>query len=164
MAKKSPEEGRPTKYKEEYNDLVYKYALLGATDEDLAKFLAVCIATINNWKKKEPQFLESIKKGKEDADAQVVKSLFKRATGITVKEVRSDANGGSETVKELPPDTTAAIFWLKNRQRQNWKDKQDIDQVSTVTVNDERDLQSYSIEDLQALNAIHGKYTKKEEQ
>ena len=62
--------GRPTKYKEEYNELVYNYSLLGATDSELASFLGVCVATIHNWRNTEPLFLESIKKGKEQAKAR----------------------------------------------------------------------------------------------
>ena len=164
MAKKAPNVGRPTKYKKEYCELVYNYSLLGAIDEKMAEFLEISVSTFNKWKLDHSEFSEAIRDGKENADSQVVKSLFKRATGTTVKEVRSDANGGSETVKELPPDTTAAIFWLKNRQKQYWRDRQEIEQNSNITVTDERELQKYSLGDLKLLEEIHGKYTKKEEQ
>lgn len=73
--------GRPTDYKEEYNEQVYKLCLLGAKDTDIANFFEVCEATINNWKQQFPAFLESIKRGKETADIKVAESLYNRACG-----------------------------------------------------------------------------------
>ena len=115
--------GRPTDYKPEYNEQAYKLSLLGHTDKDLAVFFEVAESTINNWKLDYPEFLESIKNGKENADAKVAESLYRRATGqVKVTEETESEKGLYVTTKELPPDTTAAIFWLKNRQRQNWTD------------------------------------------
>ncbi|MBA4852054.1 hypothetical protein [Emticicia sp. BO119] len=147
-----------TTYQPEYDKQAYNYCLLGATDEDLAKFFEVAESTINNWKKNNPSFLESIKKAKEFADVEVVKSLYKRATGYNYKEVTSikfDKKGGSiedvdeeildedflpdegngftktkVVTKEVIPDTTAQIFWLKNRQPKYWRDKQEVDHTS----------------------------------
>lgn len=119
--------GRPTKYKEEYNDTAYKYSLLGATDEELAKFFDVSAATIYEWKNVHPKFSEAIKNGKEDADANVTKSLYQRAMGYTHKEEKVFNNGGEivtyVTEKHHPPDPTAMIFWLKNRQPDKWRDR-----------------------------------------
>lgn len=121
--------GRPTKYKEEYADLVYKFSLLGATDEDLAKFFDVNEDTIHEWKKVHPEFSESIKKGKEQADANVADRLYQRAMGYEHKEDKMFCFDGKiisqETTKVYPPDPTAAIFWLKNRQPKKWRDKQE---------------------------------------
>ena len=82
--------GRPTKYKEEYNEHAYKLCLLGYIDEDLAKFFEVDVSTINNWKIEYPKFFESIKSGKEVADANVAESLYKRANGFRYKEVTQE--------------------------------------------------------------------------
>lgn len=130
--------GAPTKYKDEYDEQVYKLCLLGAIDEELADFFNVCVATINNWKKTEPQFLASIKRGKKQADSEVAQKLFKRATGYTHPEEKVFCNDGQiithDTTKRYPPDTTACIFWLKNRQPDDWRDKQDIDHNHELTV------------------------------
>lgn len=83
MTEEKKENGRPAKYKEEYDEQVRKLCLLGATDKELADFFNVCEATINNWKNKHPSFLESIKKGKHVADATVAEKLFHRATGYS---------------------------------------------------------------------------------
>lgn len=117
--------GRPTKYKEEYNEQAYKLCLLGHTDEELASFFEVDVSTINNWKIEYPMFFESIKKGKEFADTEVVQALYKRATGMSLKKQVVKGEGAVVEVEdEIPPDTTAMIFWLKNRQPKKWRDKQ----------------------------------------
>jgi len=124
--------GRPTAYKSEYNDQVFKLCLLGATDVELADFFNVCEKTINNWKEKEPEFLQSLRRGKDQADAKVADSLYNRALGYSHPETKIASHEGvitdtKEVIKHLPPDTTAAIFWLKNRQSKNWRDKQDVE-------------------------------------
>lgn len=149
--------GRPTSYKEEYNEQAYNYCLLGATDAQLATFFNVCVATIHNWKNDFPDFLDSIKKGKEIADAKVARMLFERATGATIKTQQAvklkDSQFNSEgrkvseeerievvdLLQEVPPDTTAQIFWLKNRNPEMWRDKREFvgqdDEGSEVTIN-----------------------------
>ena len=108
---------------------MYKLCLLGATDKEIADFFGVCEATINNWKKEYPKFLESIKEGKEKADFQIAESLFQRAKGYSHPEEKIFNNNGEamvvQTTKHYPPDPTSMIFWLKNRRRDHWRDKQD---------------------------------------
>lgn len=134
--------GRPTDYREEYNEQAFKLCLLGATDKELADFFGVCEATINNWKNDYPLFLESLKNGKTTADAEIAASLFKRAKGAIVTQEQafkmkstSFEDGKKsheeevieivELKQELPPDTSAAIFWLKNRQPDKWREKRE---------------------------------------
>ena len=143
MTEEKLEQGRPAKYKEEYNEQARKLCLLGATDKELADFFNVCEATINNWKIKHPSFLESIKKGKEIADATVAEKLFHRATGYSHEEVKLSQSEGKFTdekvvTKHYAPDATAAIFWLKNRQPDKWRDKQEVDHSGEIktTVSD----------------------------
>ena len=123
--------GRPTKFKEEYIELVYKLCLLGATDKEMADILGVTEQTFNNWKIDYPRLFESIKEGKEAADANVANRLYQRAMGYQHPEDKIFNDNGEPlivpTVKHYPPDPTAAIFWLKNRQPQKWRDKQEID-------------------------------------
>ena len=77
--------GRPTKYNQLFNELAYNYTLLGATDQKLAEFLNVTETTINNWKQNYPSFFESIKKGKEKADAKVAESLYKEGDWFSIR-------------------------------------------------------------------------------
>jgi hypothetical protein len=124
--------GRPTAYREEYAAQAFKICLLGATDAELADFFEVSEATVNNWKNDHPEFLESIKQGKDEADSNVANSLYRRALGYEHDAVKivADAKTGAHVavpyVEHYPPDTAAAIFWLKNRQKAKWRDKHDI--------------------------------------
>lgn len=134
--------GRPSEYQPDYTIQAEKLCLLGAKDTDLADFFEVSEKTINTWKQAHPEFLQSIKSGKKVADAQVASRLFQRACGaeyvtqqaFKVKKVTYD-NGKrlSETEEVVtvpvltvqPPDTTACIFWLKNRKKDEWRDRQE---------------------------------------
>jgi len=123
--------GRPSNYKSEYAEQAYKFCLLGATDARLGEFFSVSEQTINAWKASHPQFLESIKRGKEIADAEIAHALYHRAKGYSHPAVKIFNNQG-EIIKEeytehYPPDTGAAMAWLKNRQHKDWRDKQEVD-------------------------------------
>ncbi|MBP2643433.1 MAG: terminase [Firmicutes bacterium] len=119
--------GRPSKYKPECNIQAYKLCLLGATDKQLADFFDVEEKTVNNWKEEYPEFLQSIKTGKDEADAAIAESLFHRAKGFSHPEDKIFNDDGTPlivpTTKHYPPDTAACIFWLKNRQKAQWRDK-----------------------------------------
>lgn len=140
--------GRPTKYKEEYNEVAYKLCLLGHTDKELADFFDISESTLNLWKLEYPEFSESVTRGKVIADAEVAKSFHKRAVGYKYDEVTFEKIGEKEEVedpendllikaveyykkkivtKEVAPDPGAALNWLKNRQPAKWRDKQDHD-------------------------------------
>ena len=139
--------GRPTDYKPEYNDLAFRLCLLGVTDKELATFFEVSEATINNWKIKHPDFLESIRDGKENADMVIVQNLYKSAQdkviieqqAIKCKEVSYNSAGKrveKETVtvidieKTIPADFRSMQFWLKNRKSDKWRDTQVLDHQS----------------------------------
>lgn len=123
--------GRKTSYKKEYSRIAYNAALLGATDENLANLFDVSEKTISTWKKSVVEFSTALKKGKDIADGMVVKSLFQRALGYSHKDVDikviDDQIVITKLTKHYPPDTTAAIFWLKNRQSRSWRDKTEVD-------------------------------------
>jgi hypothetical protein len=128
--------GRPTKYSEAYPEQARKLCLLGATDEEMADFFDVCVATITTWKHEHPEFLASIKSGKVEADAHLAEKLYSRAQGAEWEEEQAfKVKIGSHeekveivTVKRAaPPDTTALIFWLKNRKPTRWRDRQEVD-------------------------------------
>jgi hypothetical protein len=138
----NPGGGRPTSYKPEYAEWAVKLCRLGATDEDLARSFDVSETTINAWKLKHVEFYEALKQGKDLADAEVADKLFKRATGYSHDAVKIVANATTKDehvvhyTEHYPPDTTACIFWLKNRQSAKWRDKieQDVKHSGNVVV------------------------------
>jgi hypothetical protein len=153
--------GRPSRYKAEYDDQAYKFCLLGATDARLGEFFGVSEQTINAWKTAHPTFLESIKRGKEVADAEIAHALFHRAKGYSHEAVKIFNNQGeiiTESYTEhYPPDTGAAMAWLKNRQPQQWRDKQDIEHSGTVKTEVQHDLRKLSPQELMQLESIISK-------
>lgn len=155
--------GAPTLYKQEYAELARKYCLLGATDKDLAKFFEVHSDTIAEWKVVHLEFSESIKKGKDQADANVADRLYQRAMGYEHDEV--DIKVVSGEIVQTPirkiyaPDPTAAIFWLKNRQRANWRDKQDVEHSGSISNQSEEQIKA-RIAELEAKRAKKAKETK----
>lgn len=111
----------------------------GATDEEVAKRLGINIDTLYSYKKKFSEFSESIKKGKEIFDSEVENALYERCIGgkVTLKRPfkvkRTIFENGKKVENEevvyadyeeyVIPDTTAQIFWLKNRRPDKWREK-----------------------------------------
>lgn len=134
--------GRPPKYQKEYAEQAYKLCLLGATDERIADFFGVNVLTVHRWKKDHKEFCNALKAGKDEADAVVAQSLYRRATGYERKTVKLAQVDGTftdarEVIEEVAPDTTACIFWLKNRQREHWRDKTEHDVTVTGDIADQ---------------------------
>lgn len=119
--------GRPSSFREEFIVQAEKLALLGATDKQLADFFGVSEVTLNAWKKEFPDFLKSLKKGKLEADAEIAQALFHRAKGYSHEAVKffviDKAVVAQSYTEHYPPDTAAAIIWLKNRQPNTWREK-----------------------------------------
>jgi hypothetical protein len=125
--------GRPTEYLPEYAERAKILCDSGATNLDLAHEFGVTLQTLRNWRAKYPEFLASLKLGKEIADAEVERSLYERATGYSFGAVKQqyDAKAGKwveiNYIEHVPPDPTAMIFWLKNRKPKEWRDKQELE-------------------------------------
>lgn len=123
--------GRPTKYVPAYAKTAQKLCRLGATDQEIAEFFEVHVATLNRWKTTHEEFCASLKTGKEESDERVERSLYHKAIGYTFDSEKIFNNGGeivrAKTKEHVPPDTTAAIFWLKNRRPDLWRDKKEFD-------------------------------------
>ena len=119
--------GRPPSYKPEFVEQARKLAMLGATDREAADFFEVAEGTVHRWKHEHPEFCEALKVGKATADERVVQSLYRRALGYSHDAVKIMSYEGEVItepfVEHYPPDTTAAIFWLKNRRPDEWRDK-----------------------------------------
>lgn len=114
----------------------------GLTDEQIAHNIGISVSTLNNWKNNHVEILESLKKGKEVVDRQVENALLKRALGYEYKEVKEKFEGGVMTErivtkKEVVADTTAQIFWLKNRKPEKWRDKPEYEDHSAIDKLDE---------------------------
>ena len=121
--------GRPTKYQSAYVKQAEKLIRLHAGDREIADFFGVTETTLNNWKLKHPEFLESLKRTKEEVDAQVEQSLWRRANGYSHHSEKVFQFQGqiirTNTVEHYPPDPTSMIFWLKNRQPDKWRDRRE---------------------------------------
>ena len=104
----------------------------GLTDEQLAAKIGITATTLYDWKNKYPVISEALKRGKEVVDVEVENALLKRAMGYEYTETRTETadDGTVKTIvmqKTMPPDTTAQIFWLKNRRPAVWRDKQQVE-------------------------------------
>lgn len=134
-----PKVGRPTLYKEEYAAQAEKLCRLGATDFELADFFDVDPVTIHRWRRAHEDFCNAIKTGKEQADERVERSLYHKAIGYTYEAVKifMPANAAAPVyaayTEHVPPDTTAGIFWLKNRRPDLWRDKREVNHSGSVS-------------------------------
>lgn len=134
--------------------LVEMWARDGLTDEQIAEKLDISVASFYNYKNEYLEFLESLKKGKEVADYEVENALFKKALGYNAKikkafKVKEVLYENGKRLKEterieyaedevhIPADTTAQIFWLKNRKPNTWRDKQELEHKANNGILDE---------------------------
>lgn len=128
---------RPSKYNPKYHiPWVRGLAMRGLTVAEIAKEIGVAKSTLCLWVKKDKDLSDALNEGREQSDLKVVQSLYQRALGCKVTErrtiVKTDAGGQSaperiEIVeKEYPPDSTACIYWLKNRDPKRWRDRPDL--------------------------------------
>lgn len=127
MDAKRKKRGRPSKYHPDYVEQARKLALLGLTNEEMARFFEVGQTTFDRWMADHQDFRGAVKAGKDMADADVVESLYKRACGYSHDAVKIMTVGGAVEqvpyIEHYPPDATSMIFWLKNRQPGKWRDK-----------------------------------------
>jgi len=123
--------------------LIEAWARDGLTDEQIASNIGITRSTLFEWRRKYSDISDTLKKGKEVVDIQVENALLKRALGYQYKEVKIEEyeteNGPvkkvTTTIKEVIPDTTAQIFWLKNRKPEMWREKQNIEVAGNIDTN-----------------------------
>lgn len=126
--------------------LLGAWARDGLTDEQIAENMDISRSTLNEWKKKYPDISDTLKRNKEIVDVEVENALLKRALGCTVTETVKKLHVNIETgqeelvvtkvvTKDIAPDTTAQIFWLKNRHPDIWRDKQNVELSGKVASN-----------------------------
>lgn len=142
--KRTNKGGRRGKYQEWLTDegliKLEGWARDGLTNEQIAKNIGINPDTLYTWIKKYPEISESLKKGKEVVDRQVENALLKRALGYKYQEVTKELINGvmipiKIVTKEVQPDVTAQIFWLKNRKPEMWRDKRETELSGGINVN-----------------------------
>lgn len=109
----------------------------GLTDEQIAKNIGISRSTLNVWKDRYSDISDALKRGKDVIDRQVENALLRRALGYEHEEVKEKFEDGviterTVTKKEVVPDTTAQIFWLKNRKPDKWRDKPGYEDTSEL--------------------------------
>nr|DAT01025.1 MAG TPA: terminase small subunit [Caudoviricetes sp.] len=136
------------KYNPEYHDQwAWSLAIRGCTDQEIADAMNLSRRTIARWKKEHESFAQSLETGKDPVDAAVEKSLFDKCKPQIVKESRRILEIGrdgvpkparvEETDRYIPADTTALIFWLKNRRPEEWRDRPKVSNESIFNRLDE---------------------------
>lgn len=124
------------KYIKGKEDLIIADCRNGADNKGLCVRLGIGLTTFKSILKKHPEVIDLLKEGKDEADMKVESALYKRAIGYDIEETTTEVKTGEDgsgqttvvkkTKKHVAGDTTAQIFWLKNRRPNEWKDKQDV--------------------------------------
>lgn len=125
-------------------DEIEKLAASGYTDKMIYQYLGVSHETFYRWLNENSELVESLKRGKTVIDLQVENQLLKRALGYEYEEVTKEIRDGKVVAtkvvkKEVVPDTTAQIFWLKNRRPKDWRDKQEVEHSGGLNIKVEWD-------------------------
>lgn len=139
-----PRSSKPT-WKPEFAEQAKNLALLGAIDTQVADFFGVSLSTVTRWKRSHPEFVDALNMGKAGANAKVAKALYQRAIGFTQQEIDIRVIKGkivqTPVTRRYPADTTACIFWLKNREPELWSNRNG-DSASTI----ENQLKKYEVQ------------------
>ena len=143
--------------------LIKGWARSGLSDEQIAHNMGIHPATLYKWMNEYNEINEAIKKGKEVADFEVENALYKSALGYEVEEVKTifeDTDNGQrkrveKIKKQVSPNVTAQIFWLKNRKSEDWRDRRDVDHSGEITQN-LNNVKNLSEEELRKLAELSG--------
>lgn len=154
---------RPSKYETHVQPklvLITAWARDGLTLDDIANNLDIAKSTLCDYQNQYSELSDALKTGKEESDIIVENSLYKRAVGYQYEEVTYEAieikSGSGENlviqpatkiktvIKEVQPDTTAQIFWLKNRKAKEWRDKQEVEHSGNVNINLEGSVKEWA--------------------
>jgi hypothetical protein len=127
--------GPKTKFKPEMIRHIQKLAEMGHTDFEIANFFDIAESTFRKWAMENPEISVTLKAGKAVADARVERSLYARAVGYNYEAVKIFMPAGRSKpvyapyTEHVPPDVTAGIFWMKNRDPAHWRDSQQMEHV-----------------------------------
>jgi hypothetical protein len=148
--------GRPSKYESHVKPkllLIEAWARDGLILDDIANNLNIAKSTLCEYQNQYTELSDSLKRGKEEVDIIVENSLFKRALGYDFEEVTQeplynpitgepilDEQGNHKIAvtkivrKQVVPDTTAQIFWLKNRKSKEWRDRHEVEHSGNMVI------------------------------
>jgi len=107
---------------------INEWASKGLTKANVAKNIGINEKTFYKWEKDHEVIADAYRRGAVKPDQIVQNKLFERALGTTITEVTEELNEFGDLViskrvtKQLPPDTTAQIFWLKSRMPEQWRE------------------------------------------
>ena len=138
---------RRSKYREEYHlPWIRGLTRRGYTLDEIANDIGVAASTVKKWVHDFPELSDAVKKARALPDIEIEDALYNRAKGYkrttTKTTIQACEDGSSKQTKVevfedvVPPDTTACIFWLKNRDRERWRDRQ----TTELTGKDGKDL------------------------
>lgn len=142
--------GRKSGFNARLTETIVRLSKSGKTNEQIADVLGISSRTLTNWMGKFDDLFLAVREARQVADELVEASLFSRALGYSHPEEKVFQYEGQivthETIKQYPPDTQAAMFWLRNRQPARWKEKTDSD----VNVNNTMNVNSLTDEQIDA--------------
>lgn len=145
-------------FQQEYIELAYRLALVGLTDEAMLTVFETSVGTFNRWKHMFPEFNLALRKGRIIADTEVVMSLRDKALGYDKKAYVITNHRGVVTktpyTKHYPAETTAIIYWLKNRQRGLWSDLKHIQNNIDINIMKQAEIDQFSTEELLQVEQI----------
>jgi hypothetical protein len=128
--------GRHSQFNPEFIKRAELAGRAGLTDRELAELFDVSLSAIEKWKRRREDFRNALKIGKAEADRGVERSLYQRAVGYSYDAVKIFMPAGAKKpvyapyVEHVPPDVTAQIFWLKNRDPARWRDAWQLEHVT----------------------------------
>lgn len=126
MANLPAKVGRPTKFNENLTSKIIEWTQNGKTVEQIAELLDINPGTLRNWWRANPEFFIAIREARQVADELVEASLFRKAVGYRYTEEALSKDGPVPVQRLAHPDTTACVFWLKNRKPEEWRDRSEL--------------------------------------
>jgi hypothetical protein len=132
FAKGNPGGGRPSSYDKKFVKIAESLCRLGATDLEVADTLGIAVNTLYSWKAHHKEFSDALKNAKDSADDRVERSLYQRAVGYTFESEKIAINSAGDITRapyreHVPPETGACAFWLKNRRKEHWRDRHEVE-------------------------------------
>lgn len=131
-------QGRPTPFDTLKIEQVKKLILKGFSDSEIAQFIGVTPVTYYSWKSKHKSFFSEIEVFKKQQNANVRRSLYERALGYSHEAIKffviKGKIVGQKFIEHYPPDTEACKFWLKNKESEEWRDKQELEHTGDITI------------------------------
>lgn len=132
--------GRPTPFTDLKIEQVKKLISKGFSDSEIAQFIGVTSVTYYGWKSKHKVFFSEVEVFKKQQNANVRRSLYERSIGYSHEAIKffviKGKIVGQKFIEHYPPDTEACKFWLKNKEPDEWRERQEVEHFGTISVKD----------------------------